>query len=419
MKTSKLSTINDNGKESRMKRRILFVINTMGQGGAEVAMIELLKELPRLTDCEIDLYVMLGQGELIDRLPPHVNLLNKKMDSSDVLSSSGRFRLYRHTLARLISGFSGLRNLPYIVSNYRQMRRVGNVAAKNLLWKAISDGTKPPSKKYDVAVAYIEGASTYYVADKVQADAKAAFFHTNYYKAGYNRKLDHGCYECFQEIFCVSNDVRSVFLSEYPELADRVHIMRNIIDSEEIIRKSKTGEGFGDDFDGIRIASIGRLVKLKSFDVAIEAASILKERGHKIRWSVFGEGEERSVLESKIKDSGLENEFILYGTVSNPFPYLRESQIFVQCSKYEGQSMAVREAKVLGLAIVLSLCEGNNNQIIDGVDGIYVASDALSIADGIESLIKNPELRLRLGSAAAKSNQKHEDAAQMLRLFKN
>ena len=75
-------------------KKILFVINTLGQGGAEVALIELIKELPRLTDCTIDLYVMLGQGELIDSIPPYVNVLNKKMDPTDVLSTTGRKRLY-------------------------------------------------------------------------------------------------------------------------------------------------------------------------------------------------------------------------------------------------------------------------------------------------------------------------------------
>lgn len=400
-----------------MAKKILFVINTMGQGGAEVALIELMKELPKLVDCQIDLYVMLGQGELIDNIPSHVNILNKKIDPADVLSSAGRVKLYRHTSAKLLSGLSGVRNLPYTVSNHREMRRSGNVIPKNLIWKAVSDGTKPPREKYDVAIAYIEGASTYYVADRVGARAKAAFVHIDYHKAGYNRKLDHGCYERFQAIYCVSPDVKNAFLSEYPELSDRVHVMRNIIDPEGIIEKSKTGEGFDDGYEGLRIVSLGRLVKQKSYETAIEAARLLKERGHSFRWYVFGEGEERADLENRIKDAALENEFILFGSVRNPFPYLREAQIYVQCSKFEGQSIAVREAKVLGMPIVLSLSSGNHDQLTDGVDGIYVGTDALSVADGIERLITDPKLRQRLGEAAAKSNQEHEDAVQLLQLI--
>ena len=400
-------------------KKILFVINTMGQGGAEVALIELMKELPKLTECRIDLYVMLGQGELIDSVPPHVNLLNRKMDATGVLSSGGRRHLFRHTTAKLISRFSGPRNLPYMVKNYRIMRRSGNVISKNILWKAVSDGTAPPKEKYDLAIAFIEGASAYYVADRVDADVKATFVHIDYHKAGYTRSLDHGCYDRFQAIYCVSQDVRKAFLSAYPELADRTHVFRNIIDPSGIIEKSKSGTGFEDGFDGVRIVSVGRLVKQKSYETAIEAAAMLKERGHHFRWYVFGEGEERVFLEGEIKKSGLESEFVLYGAVRNPFPFLREAQIYVQCSKFEGQSIAVREAKVLGMPIVLSLSSGNHDQLTDGVDGIYVGTDALSVADGIERLIVDPGLRKRLGEAAAQSNQEHEDARMILQLIEN
>ena len=146
---------------------------------------------------------------------------------------------------------------------------------------------------------------------------------------------------------------------------------------------------------------------------------MLKERGHRFRWYVFGEGEERVFLEGEIKKSGLESEFVLYGAVRNPFPFLREAQIYVQCSKFEGQSIAVREAKVLGMPIVLSLSSGNHDQLTDGVDGIYVGTDALSVADGIERLIVDPGLRKRLGEAAAQSNQEHEDARMLLQLIEN
>ena len=400
-------------------KKILFVINTMGQGGAEVALLALLNELHRRIDCRIDLYIIMDQGELIDSIPQHVNLLNKKADKTDVLSKSGRIRLYRHTCAKLISRFSLARNLPYTIKNYRKMRRDGNVIPKNLLWKAVSDGSKPPCEKYDLAIAYIEGASTYFVADKVNADVKAAFIHTDYRMAGYNRELDHGCYSRFQAIYCVSQEVKNSFLPEYPELKDCVHVFRNIIDTDSIIEKSKAGSGFDDGFDGTRIISLGRLVKLKAFDTAIEATRILKERGHRIRWYVFGEGEERANLENQIKSCGLENEFFLCGTVRNPFPYLRESQIYVQCSKFEGYSIAVREAKVLGLPAVISHSVGIRDLVTDGKDGLCVDADASSIADGIERLINNPGLLKKLGEGAAKSFREHEDILQLLQLIKN
>ena len=59
-----------------MKKKILFVINTLGRAGAETALITLLKKLPE-NEYDISLYVLCGQGELVRELPTYVHLLNR------------------------------------------------------------------------------------------------------------------------------------------------------------------------------------------------------------------------------------------------------------------------------------------------------------------------------------------------------
>ena len=184
-------------------KKCLFVINTMGHGGAAIALIELMKKISAL-GYEPHLYVMLGQGDLIDRVPENVKLLNRRYDKRDVLSRTEKRALYRHTLGIVLSRFALLRNIPYIIKNYSQMKKSGRTFPEKLLWKAISDGSAPMADEYDLAVAFIEGASTYYVADKVKAKTKAAFFHIDYNNSGYTRELDHGCYDKIDGVFCVS-----------------------------------------------------------------------------------------------------------------------------------------------------------------------------------------------------------------------
>ena len=72
-----------------MRKKVLFVMNTMGRGGAEVALLALMNS-PGMADCDMSLYVMLGQGELIGRLPAGVQLLNRDYDDADVLSADGK-----------------------------------------------------------------------------------------------------------------------------------------------------------------------------------------------------------------------------------------------------------------------------------------------------------------------------------------
>lgn len=72
-------------------KKVLFVINTLGGAGAEKALVELLKRFPR-EEYQIDLYVLLGQGELISQVPEYVKILNKDYSAESVLSKEGKRR---------------------------------------------------------------------------------------------------------------------------------------------------------------------------------------------------------------------------------------------------------------------------------------------------------------------------------------
>ena len=396
-------------------KKCLFVINTMGHGGAEAALIELMKKIGEL-GYRPYLYVMLGQGDLISRVPENVRLLNKRYDRRDVLSRSEKRALYRHTLRIVLSRFALARNVPYILKNLSQMRKAGRVFPEKLLWKPISDGTAPMAGEYDLAVAFIEGASTYYVADKVKAKTKAAFFHIDYKNSGYTRELDHGCYDKIDGVFCVSEETRKSFVDAYPEHGEKTFVFRNIIDTDRVITMADEGPGFDDGYQGIRIVTLGRLVRQKAFEKSIEALSILRKRGHEARWYVFGEGEERGFLEKEIERFGVKDSFFLPGVAQNPFPYVKQADVYAQCSEYEGQSIAVREAQILGKPIVLSDSNGNRGQIAGEEDGIIVEFTPERIADGIEKLILDPELRQKLADSARAKQQSNDDIKQLIDL---
>ena len=391
-----------------MRKKVLFVINTMGHGGAETALIELMKELQK-ADHELYLYVMTAQGELIDRVPEGVVLLNKRYDKSDVLSASGKKRLYINTFMRILPRFSLLRNTPYITANFFAMKKAGKIHMDKLLWKPISDGTGRLGMTFDLAIAFTEGAATYYVAEYVNAKNKIAVFHTDYMKSGYTKRLDRNCYSCYNVVLCVSDDTKKSFLCAYPELSDRTDVMRNMIDTDGIKRRAHEGKGFSDGYTGIRILTLGRLVKVKAVDKSIDAMKLLRDRGYEARWYVFGEGEERERLEKQIERLGLSDCFFLPGVTGDPYPYLHQSDIYVQCSEFEGQSIAIREAQVLGLPIVLSRQTGIKAEAHDGVDCIFADTTPEGIADALERLIKSPELRKTIGNNAAKVNQSFDD----------
>ena len=187
-------------------KKILFVINTLGRGGAENALIQLIKKLDK-DEYDISLYVILGQGELIDKVPENVRILNDGFDSSSVLSREGKKKMKKHIFGMFFKNASLLKNLLYILSNAVGMIFKGRVLIDKLLWKTLSDASPVFDEKYDLAVSFLEGASAYYVRDYVNADKKVAFIHVNYIEAGYTRKLDKEVYKSFDRIFTVSEDV--------------------------------------------------------------------------------------------------------------------------------------------------------------------------------------------------------------------
>lgn len=397
--------------------RILFVINTLGQAGAETALLSLLQTLAREKGearYEISLYVLTGQGEMVSRLPADVRLLNKKYREESVLTAKGRKYLKKTVLKAMFTRGTVVKLFPYLVKNTCAMLGKKRLLPDKLLWRVLSDGGMVLPEEYDLAVSYLEGGAAYFVADHVKAAKKAAFIHVDYEKAGYTRALDKDCYLAFDKIFTVSDEVREAFLKAYPELPDKTEVFHNILNKEEIVRRAEEGEGFTDGFTGMRLLSVGRLTAQKAFEVSVDAMKRLKDAGKNVRWYVLGEGDQRKKLQEQIDALGLTEDFILYGAVNNPYPFMKQADIYVHASRFEGKSIAIQEAQILGKPMVVSDCSGNREQVCHGRDGLMCGLTPDSLAENIMLLLEDEALRRKLGAAAAKKNADAAEEIQKL-----
>ncbi|BCJ99996.1 glycosyltransferase [Anaerocolumna chitinilytica] len=375
-----------------MRKKLLFIINTMGRAGAETALIELLKKLDSMGEYELSLLAIIPCGELFDRVPKSVHLLNKHVNSHSVLSFSGRVQILRTILYSFFYKMTGFRALGTMGKNIREQKASGRkLQYDKLLWRLLSDGRPALTEKYDLAVAYLEGAAAYYLADKVKADHKAAFIHIDYQKAGYTPFMDKDCYEKMEKIFVVSKEVGEKFCSVYPKYRNKVTLFRNLLDKESIVKKAESGTGFTDGFKGIRLLTVGRLHYQKGYDIAVAALAELRKAGYPVRWYVIGEGMERRNLEMLIKKYGVEEYFILMGAKDNPYPFMKQADIYVHATRFEGKSLAIEEAQILGKPIVASDCTGNTEQIISGYDGILLSLNVENLVYELKRLIEDPK----------------------------
>ena len=382
-------------------KKVLFVINTLGRAGAEMALLELLRQLSG-HDVEISLYVLTGQGEMLDQLPEGVKLLNRKYCNCSVHTSEGKKKLAVTSLKALFRRATVVRRFPYLVKQTFSMIKKGKIMPDKLLWRVLSDGAEFFKEEYDLAVAYIEGGSTYYVHDHVNAKKKAAFFHVDYSMAGYTRSLDKECYLQYDKVFPVSDEVKDAFLKVYPECKEKTEVFHNLINQERVHRLSKEEGGFSDDYDGYRILTVGRLMAQKDFGQSIEAMKMLKDKGIKARWYILGEGEERENLEKLIEKLDLKNDFFLLGVTNNPYVYMAQADLYVHATRFEGKSIAIQEAQILGCSLLVSDCSGNREQVVHGVDGLLCELTPEGICKGVITLLEDEEKRKEYGKEAAK-----------------
>lgn len=395
-----------------MSKRILFVMNTLGHAGAETALLELLNRLQ--ASYEIDLYVLMGQGELVSKLPSGVRLLNRSFSDCSVLSARGRLRMTGTVVRAMLNRATVIRLFPYLCRNLWTMLKKGRIQTDKLMWRVLSDGGMRISQEYDLAVAFLEGGAAYYVADHVKARKKAAFIHIDYEQAGYTRSLDKDCYLQFDALFPIAEEIREKLLLVYPECADRIRLFHNLVNREVVLEKAARGEGFTDGYTGTRILTVGRLTSQKSYPVAIQAMKLLKDAGCRARWYVLGEGEERRALERQIAEYGLEEDFILAGAVENPFPYYRQADLYVHATRYEGKSIAIQEAQILGCAIIASDCTGNREQIIHGSDGLLCRLSPEAVRDAVLKLLEDKSLCEKLRQAAACKQVTYDEDIELL-----
>lgn len=389
-------------------KKLLFVINTLGYGGAERALLNLLGALDP-AQYQISLFVLTGQGELIHELPAYVGILNADYNDCSVLTKAGRTHLLRCVLRAGIGKGLLVKRARYLLKNLYRMCREKRIQADKLCWRILAEGAPELNETYDLAVAYLEGGATYYVADRVRAKKKAAFVHIDYAQAGYGKALDLDCYQRMDHIFTVSNEVKEHFLDVYPSYENKVSVFPNLVDQKRVCRLAEEGEGFSDAFHGVRILTVGRLTEQKRYDVAIDAMALLKKTSPvPVRWYVLGEGALREQLERQIQKLGLEKEFHLLGVKANPFPYYRGCDLYVHATGYEGKSIAIQEAQILGKPILATDCSGNREQIEPDVDGRLCRLDSQSVSDEILWMIAHPD---RCKAYGQRARQKSLDSS--------
>ena len=249
-------------------------------------------------------------------------------------------------------------------------------------------------KEYDIAIAYAQGTPTFYVADCVQAKKKYAWINATYKPTGRYRDFVLNKYWEFDKIACVSGSAHEVFKEVFPEVEDKGTVIYDINDGQFMMQMADMGATEDIDMkDGkIKLLTIGRLAEEKGYDIALEACEILKQREIPFVWYALGRGSLEEKIREIIAEKKLGGFFVLLGTRSNPYPYIKYADIYIQTSKTEGYGLAIAEARMLNTPVVTTRFDAVYAQMVDGENGLVVDMTPEAVADGIERLIKDKQL---------------------------
>lgn len=360
------------------KRKVLFVVHQLNYGGVQKAAITALNAIDYSKN-EVTLYVRKNRVDLLQNVNPNV---------SQIILNKDNTRYYRKPYMVYLSICEEIAKR---TGSHTKQKEIHNKLVSYLNRKQMEYEKEhyfSNDEKYDVAVSYISGYTAKFVADYVKAKKKVMFYHSS---TDENHELHEEVLPCFDAIVGVNENVQKVLENLYSSHASKMTYIENYVDADEVRSKSK--EFQVDKSDGkIVLCSCGRLVQVKGFDLAIEAAKILKAKEIPFLWYFVGDGPERKELEKMIENYGLKDCIQITGMQENPYPYIGCCDIYVQPSREEAHPLAIIEALILNKPVVTTatlggkaLVKGNENGRIANIDGV-------SLAEQIGDLIEQKDL---------------------------
>lgn len=369
-------------------KKVAFFIESLSGGGAEKVLTTIVKKLDK-QKFDITVFTVVKTGIYVEEIEKYCNLKYILPDYESISSRVGRVKYY---------------------IKYKQIYKSNS---EEIYKKYVKE-------EYDVEVAFVEGFVTKLVATSTNnRSKKICWLHTdmesNPYADQYysSIKEERVVYQKYDKIVGISESVKNTFERKF-NLKDRVEVIYNPVDSQDIILKARQKKIFSMKEEGIlKIISIGRLEKQKGYDRLIKGIAKSDYKKYPFHLLILGEGSERAYLEQLIKDLDLEQHVSLMGFQKNPYAWLAESDVFVCSSRVEGYSLVIAEAMILGLPVLSVDCAGPNELLDFGKYGVLIPNTDEALEKELQNLIER-KIDLEKYATLSKQRQKFFELSSVL-----
>lgn len=356
-----------------MKKQLLIVAHHMTIGGVQKTLVSASKALD-YDKYNVTLYLRKNRTELLDFVDKRINVIVNK-DPHHYYRKPYAIKLQ---LKIMLAKFFGRRNTVDALNNELADR----IREESMQYE---QKTYFSSKKYDIAIAYVQGYTSLFVSNYIDADEKIVFYHTSVDEL-------HDVHELilpgFDKIAALHEEQKTLLKKWYPKHKEKIHIVENYTDREIIVAQSREKE-IKTPENKIVLCSCGRFTPVKGFDLALKSAKFLKENGLDFVWYFVGDGPEKEKLSLIAEENGVKENIVFTGMQKNPYPYMAACDIYVQPSYQEALGLTILEALRLNKPVIATATVGGKKLIENGKNGFVCEINAKSLAETVKTLIED------------------------------
>ena len=363
-------------KGKRMKKKLLFINGHMDTGGTEKALLDILKNLD-YDRCEVDLLLTEHLGDYAEQLPPQVNVRLRSIEST-----------YGPLMKVIVTS---VRNRDWFSLKMRFVFLATKLFGQK--WFSLAKKMLTGRATYDCVISFRNGFCSQIAAYAANAKRRITWWHHGEVYVEKNSYLEYAL--LFDRVAVVSDACRRMMAEAFPALADKMVTIPNMLDVSDVQAKAGIFDPYPEK-DRLHLVSVGRLSPEKHFENAVFAASQLKERGIPFRWHLVGDGPLREELEQAARAANVTDCFVFEGNQVNPYPYIKQADLFVHPSYVESFGIVITEALALGVPCVVTKSLGVMDFLADGKNALLAEQDPNDLAEKVLRLITDTALRAHL-----------------------
>ena len=396
-----------------IKKKIAFVTRDLSGGGVENTLLNLINALDK-DIVEISLVLFDEEGSFKSRIPKNIKVYS--LYDETLIGARINYNSKKRCKELLRSGrFLSAFKLFCIERNSLRLARKEDIVG---LYKYYLKHLPMRLEDYDVVVDFhgYGDFTSYYAINKIRAKKYVTWLHDEHQDWLEDcREL----YEKYDKVFACSLTCRQRFIEFFPCFEKKCDVFYNILPVESILSLAAQGkpEEFSDE-NGLKFLTVGRMTEQKGFDIAIDAALILKKRNIEFKWYFIGEGKNKEIYQNMAVEKGLTDNIVFLGFRQNPYIYMQNCDIYIQPSRHEGYCTTISEAKIIGAVICATNVSGVSEQIRNHVTGVITQIDSDDIAHNVQLLIQNKTLYNKIRTnVAANRTSFHEELNKLYNII--